>query len=128
MDIRRRIRLILHNRNIMEIREEVGQCRRRIEGEGDQDRRKGLLQLMGIEVDMIKEEVAKGEDIQMEDHQREEEVDLHLWSDLPLQIQDVSKVEEIVRFMLMIHSESTRTTTPKAIENATDVSRSTRVG
>jgi hypothetical protein len=127
MDIRRKIKIILHSKTIMEIHEEVGECRHRIKGSG-QDRRKGRLQLMDTEVDMIKEEVAKGEDIPMEARQREEEADLHLWSDLPLQIQDVSRAKGLVRFMLMIHSESTRTATPEAIENTTNVSRPTRMG
>ena len=128
MDIRRKIKITLHSKTIMEIQEEVGECRHRIEGEGEQDRRKGRLQLMDTEVDMIKEEVAKGEDIPMEALQREEEADLHLWSGLPLQIQDVSRAEGLVRFMLMIHSENTRTATSEAIENTTSISRPTRMG
>ena len=127
MDIRRKIKIILHSKTIMAIQEEVGECRHRIEGEGGQDRRKGRLQLMDTEVDMINEEVAKGEDIPMEGRQREE-ADLHLWNGLPLQIQDVSRAEGLVKFMLMIRSESTRTATPEAIENTANISRPTRMG
>ena len=131
--IHRRTRITLHNKNIMAMREEVGECHRRIEGEAPQAQRKDLPRLIGSEVVMTREEVVKVEDIQMRAHRLEEEVVLHHWSGRLLQILDVSEAKEIMGFMLMIHSERTtrtaRTTwTTKAIENATYVSRSNSVG
>lgn len=75
-DIRHRTKIILRNKSIMVIQEEVGECLRRIEGEADQDQCKGHLQLMDTEVDTIKEEVVREEVIQMEGHRREEGVGL----------------------------------------------------
>lgn len=90
MDIHRRIRITLRNKNIMESPEGAGECHLPIEeGEDqDQDRRKDRLQLMDIEVVMIREVVVRVEGIQMEANRREEEVDLHHWSGLLLQILD----------------------------------------
>ena len=120
MDIRRRTKIIPHNKNIMETREEAGKCHHRIEGEEDQDQRKDRPLQTDIEVVMIREEVVKAEDIQMEDHRREEEVGLHHWSGQPLQILDVSRAEHPGRFILMMHSERT-TATPEAIENTPNI-------
>jgi hypothetical protein len=94
MDIRRRIRITPRNKNIMKSQEEVGECHHLIEVGEDQDRRKDLLQLMDIEVVMIREVVARVEGIQMVASRREEEVGLHHWSGPPLQILDVSSFEQ----------------------------------
>jgi hypothetical protein len=134
--IHRRTRITLHNKNIMVIQEEAGECLRRIEGEAPQDQRKDRQRLIGSEVVMTREEVVKVEDIQTGAHRLEEEVVLHHWSGRLLQILDVSGIKEILGFMLIIHSERTirtartaRTTwTTKAIENATYISRSDSVG
>ena len=89
-DIRRKTKTILHNKTTMEIQEGVVECPHRTEGEGAQGRLNGPLQLMDIEVGMIKEEAAKGGLTQMVVHLLEGEADLHRWSDLPLQIRAVS--------------------------------------
>ena len=127
MDIRCRTKIIPHNKNIMEIQEEAAECHHQIEGEEDRDQRKDRPLQTDIEVVMIREEVVKAEDIQMEDHRREKEVGLHHWSGQPLQIPNVSRAENPGGFMLMIHSERT-TATPEAIKNTPTVPRSNSMG
>jgi hypothetical protein len=71
MGIRRRTRIILHNKNTMGSLEEVGECLHQIVEEVDHpwDR----LQQIQLGEDMIKEVVDKGEDIQMLGHLWDEE-------------------------------------------------------
>lgn len=96
MVIRHRTRTTLRNKIIMAIQEEVGECHCRIEEEARLVQRKDRPQQMDIEVVMIREEVARVEDIQMEVRQLEEEVALHHWSGRLLRILDVSRLKDIV--------------------------------
>lgn len=81
MDIRHKTRIIRHSKNITEIQEEVVGCPRQIMGEEEEvaHQAKDRLQLMDIAVDMIREEVARVQDIQMAVHQQVEEVAHHRW-------------------------------------------------
>jgi hypothetical protein len=123
-----RIKITLHNKNIMANQEEIAECSHRIVEEGFQVQRKGRRLLMVIGVAMIRG-VAKVEDIQMEARRLEGDSALHHWSDRLLQILEVSRVKEHVGFTLMIHSKRTTRAYPtETIKNTTNVSGAASLG
>jgi hypothetical protein len=72
--IHRRTRVIIHNKNTMATQGEVGECRRRVEGEACLDQPRDRQQQMDIGMFMMKEGAVRVEGTQMAPP---EEVALH---------------------------------------------------